>query len=124
MKKLESYAYINDIIASVSQQFPKKCNCCGVVFEGFSDFINKTTIPEHNNSRNVQLIRCDENDEEEGYILAYRDCACRSSIAILCALEDELKAKMFQTIEEDAKALGVSMEAVMELIRNRIIASV
>ena len=31
---------------------------------------------------------------------------------------------MFQTIEQDAKALGLSMEAVMELIRNRIIATV
>ena len=124
MKDLKSYAYINDIIASVGQQFPKKCNCCETVFEGFPDFIKKTTIPEHNNSRNVQLIKCHEDDEDEGYILAYRDCACRSSIAILCALEDELKAKMFQTIEEDATAQGLSMEAVMELIRNRIIASV
>jgi hypothetical protein len=31
---------------------------------------------------------------------------------------------MFQTIEQGAKALGLSMEAVMELIRNRIIATV
>lgn len=124
MKTLKSFIYIPDIIASASQQFPRACSCCDVEFEDFADFIAKTTIPEHNHSRNIQVIQCQEGHAEDGYILANRNCKCRSTITILCAMEDELKAKMFKTMEEDATALGMDMASVMELIRDRIVTSV
>jgi len=123
MIELGSFAYIEDVVTSASQQFPKRCTCCDVEFKSFAEFIEKTHIPEHNNSRNIQIIQCEDGNVEEGYILAYRNCACRSTITILCALEDELKAKMFEAIEKDAKTMGVSMESVMELIRDKIVSS-
>ena len=123
VKELKSFAYIDDVIASASQQFPKHCNCCGVEFAGFAEFIEKTHIPEHTNSQNIQIIHCDDSNVEDGYILAYRNCACLSTITIHCALEGELKAKMFEAMQEDAESMGVDMESIMELMRDRIIAS-
>lgn len=123
VKELKSFAYIGDVIASASQQFPKHCQCCDVEFAGFAEFLNKTHIPKHINSKNIQIIRCDGSNVDDGYILAYRNCTCLSTIAIQCALEGELKAKMFKGMEEDAETLGVGMEFIMELMRDRIIAS-
>jgi hypothetical protein len=123
MIELGSFAYIEDVVASASQQFPKRCTCCDVEFKSFAEFIEKTYIPEHNDSRNIQIIQCEDGNVKDGYILAYRNCACHSTITILCALEDELKAKMFEAIEKDAKTMGVSMESVMELIRDKIVSS-
>ena len=123
MIELGSFAYIDAVVASVSQQFPKRCNCCEVEFKDFAEFIEKTYIPEHNDSRNIQIIQCEDGNVEDGYILAYRNCTCHSTITILCALEDELKAKMFEAIEKDAKTMGISMESVMELIRDKIVSS-
>lgn len=123
INELRSLAYMDDVIASASQQFPKRCNCCDVQFTGFADFIEKTYIPSHNDSRNIQIIQCEDGNAEDGYILAYRNCACHSTITILCALEAELKAKMFEAIEKDAKIMGANMESVMEIIRDRIVAS-
>ena len=123
MIELGSFAYIDAVVASASQQFPKRCNCCDAEFKGFAEFIEKTYIPEHNDSRNIQIIQCEDGNVEDGYILAYRNCTCHSTITILCALEDELKARMFEAIEKDAKTMGVSMETVMELIRDKIVSS-
>ncbi len=123
MIELGSFAYIDAVVASVSQQFPKRCNCCEVEFKDFAEFIEKTYIPKHNESRNIQIIQCEDGNVEDGYILAYRNCTCHSTITILCALEDELKAKMFEAIEKDAKTMGISMESVMELIRDKIVSS-
>ncbi len=94
MIELGSFAYIDAVVASVSQQFPKRCNCCEVEFKDFAEFIEKTYIPKHNESRNIQIIQCEDGNVEDGYILAYRNCTCHSTITILCALEDELKAKL------------------------------
>ena len=121
VRELGCFAYIEDVIASVGQQFPKRCKCCDFEFRSFAEFIAKTYIPQHNDSRNIQIIQCDEDNTEDGYILAYRNCTCHSTITILCALEDELKAKMFKAIEADAKTMGVSMESVMETMRDRIV---
>lgn len=123
VKELKSFAYIGDVIASASQQFPKRCNCCDVEFAGFAEFIEKTHIPEHTDSKNIQVIQCDDENVDDGYILAYRNCVCLSTIAIHCALEGELKAKMFEAMEQDAKSLGVDMESIMEIMRDRIINS-
>ena len=123
MNELESFAYVEDVIASVSLQFPKSCSCCGFEFKGFTEFLEKTYIPDHNDSQNIQVVKCENDKVEDGYIVAYRNCFCHSTITILCALEDELKAKIFQSIEKDAKKLGVNMESVMELMRDRIVAS-
>ena len=123
VKELRSFTYIGDVIASARQQFPKHCNCCEVEFAGFAEFLEKTHIPEHTHSKNIQIIRCENSNVDDGYILAYRNCACLSTIAIHCALEGELKAKMFEAMEEDAETMGVGMESVMELMRDRIIAS-
>ena len=123
VKELRSFTYIGDVIASARQQFPKHCNCCEVEFAGFAEFLEKTHIPEHTHSKNIQIIRCENSNVDDGYILAYRNCACLSTIAIHCALEGELKAKMFEAMEEDAETMGVGMESIMELMRDRIIAS-
>ena len=123
VKELRSFTYIGDVIASARQQFPKHCNCCEVEFAGFAEFLEKTHIPEHTHSKNIQIIRCENSNVDDGYILAYRNCACLSTIAIHCALEGELKAKMFEAMEEDAETMGVGMESIMELMRDRIITS-
>jgi len=123
VKELKSFAYIDDVIASASQQFPKRCSCCDLEFSGFAEFIEKTHIPEHTDSKNIQVIQCDDENVDDGYILAYRNCVCLSTIAIHCALEGELKAKMFEAMEQDAKSLGVDMESIMEIMRDRIINS-
>lgn len=117
LKKLRAFIYIDDIIDSVKQQFPRVCNCCGLEFKDFLDFLDNTYIPEHTNSHNIQIIKCNNNTD----IVAYRNCSCQSTITVSCVIGENLKRKMFIDIEKDVKEFGVEFEFIMESIRNYIL---
>lgn len=117
IKQFESFKYVDDIIQSVIEQFPRKCNCCGREFHDFIDFIENTHIPEHTNEQNIQIYQYAEDTD----VIAFRNCSCQSTVTVSCILDVTVKKEMIQDFMSDAQKLEIEPERVMEALRNYLL---
>jgi len=110
---------IEHIIEGINTLFPKKCTCCGKVFTDFMDFLENTDIPDHAHDENFMILHIPRQEAYE--VLALRNCKCKSTIAIPCALDKEFKKDLIAYLENKAKQLGISPEKMAGLVRDKII---
>ena len=60
-------------------QFPRKCSCCGKVFNSISDFLKATDFVNKNNG--LQSVKLDKDVIVE----LYRNCTCGSTLMAECS---------------------------------------
>ncbi|ADR18339.1 hypothetical protein [Calditerrivibrio nitroreducens] len=108
---------IEKVLKDIDKLFPKKCSCCGVVFENFLDFIEKTDIPVHAFDANFMVMHLHNVYD----ILALRNCKCKTTIALPCAIDPEFKKEIVLFLENEAKKLNIPTEKMAGLLRDKII---
>jgi len=109
--------FVEMILDSCENQFPKKCSCCGRIYETFSEFLENTSLPNHSKDHSLQLI----NFKEYKDVIALRNCRCGSTISIQCVINPKEKNELMQFIVEEAKRQNVEMEEIALQLRNKVI---
>ena len=112
----ESSKYIDNIIQSVNNQFPKTCNCCGKKYLNFSDFIRNTYIADHIKNNNMQIINFPDYDD----IIAFRNCSCHSTMVIKCILEKYEKKLFFDALKKDSIRFKLDEKEIMQHLKSLI----
>ena len=116
---LDDLTIIDQIIDDVNTLFPKKCPCCGREFLDFTDFINNTDIPEHVYKENFMILQMPKQNIYD--ILALRNCKCKSTMAIPCAIDQNFKKQLINLLDDKAQKLGISTEEMAGIMRDIVI---
>ncbi|MCX8084228.1 MAG: hypothetical protein N3C60_04835 [Calditerrivibrio sp.] len=114
---MDDIAIIDRIIEEVNTIFPKKCPCCGKIFNDFRDFIMNTEIPNHVPDENFMVVHLSDIYD----VLAFRNCKCNTTMSIPCAIDKNFKKQLVEIIEERAQKLGIKPEKMAGIMRDLII---
>lgn len=111
---------IDRIISEVNTIFPRKCSYCGKEFKSFSEFLEFTDVIQYSSFENFIIL----NRNNFFNILALRNCQCKSTMAIPCAVDSEFKKNLVTLITEEANRLNSTPEKIAGILRDKIIQKV
>jgi len=115
--KFKSYQFIDKIINALEEQFPRRCSC-GKEFENLKDFLENTTLPS---LQNLQIFDCEHTQE----ILALRNCNnCHSTISVRCALNQNDKKTLLNSIKEDISNNLLKEDEFLILFRDQVLKNI
>lgn len=120
MMDLKTSQFIDHIIARCCEEFPRPCSTCGRVFESFSDFILKTTPIGEPVSYDTMEDLIKDGGHPVGS-LSYVNCSCGTTLSIQCGdASSEQYLALVASIDGDARHNGLSVDAVLEILRQEI----
>lgn len=101
-------AFIDPVIRSCMEQFPRKCSNCGKQFDTFRDFISGT--------RPVGAPQCSPLEEDPFGLLTYVNCECGSTVLLSCA-DLEAHEILKRVLDEESRRTGLDKKELLLALR-------
>lgn len=112
----EIHAFVEPLLQTCGEQFPRSCSKCGHLFRDFGEFV-KDTVP-------IGTPICFDEDEPSLLdpigTLSMVNCRCGTTLALACPSHGEMYDQFVAALRTDAKRSSITVGEVLELMRKEI----